>query len=562
MTGVSGAPSETSPQILPMLASTGPMPADPGWAFEFTWDGIRSLADVQPDRLRLLGAHDRGITGGYPELDVLPTLTGRRLLLDGKIVALDACGRPSFPRLQSRINVQRPSAAVRRQVPVAYYVFDLLRLDDRSTLQLPYRQRRELLEELDLAHGPVVLPPCFLDIEGQAVLDTAAEYGLHGVVAKRADSTYQPGRRSRSWVETAVRRSQEVVIGGWVPSKRGPADTLGSLLVGVPTERGLRYVGRVGTGLTSAIRRDLLDLLTDLTRDTSPFLDQVPEEVARAAHWVAPELLGEVGYRQWTAHGRLAHPTWRGLRHGVHPAAVQGPVVLGAAAEVPSADERELAELDEALRRARGEVDALRAQLAPHFLYNALTTIAAFVRTDPHRARELLVEFAGFTRYCLRSAADTTLGDELDNVERYLTLEQARLDERLQVTLQVAPAVLPVELPSLAVQLVVENAVRRGVEAKPDGGTVVVSAVDAGDDCVITVTDDGPGTDPKRRDDIAAGSAAGSLVTADDRLRTAFGDDYHLVVDAVPGAGTTVRLRVPKVRPPGTHGNRRSARPS
>jgi len=547
--------------ILPMLASTGPVPGDPGWAFEFAWDGIRSLADVQPDRLRLLGAHDRGIAGGYPEFDVLPALTERRrVLLDGKIVALDACGRPSFSRLQPRMNVQRPSPRVRRQVPVAYYVFDLLRLDGRSTLELPYRQRRELLEELDLARGPVVLPPCFLDIEGQAVLDTAAEYGLHGVVAKRADSTYQPGRRSRSWVETAVRRCQEVVIGGWVPSKRGPAGTLGSLLVGVPTERGLRYVGQVGTGLGSATRRNLLDLLTGLTRSTSPFLDQVPQEAARAAHWVAPELLGEVGYRQWTAHGRLAHPTWRGLRRSMHPAAVQGPVVLGAAADASGADERELVELDEALRRARGDVDALRTQLAPHFLYNALTTIAALVRTDPHRARELLVEFAGFTRYCFRSATDTTLGDELDNVERYLTLEQARLDERLQVTLQIAPAVLPIELPSFAVQLVVENAVRRGVEAKPDGGTVKVCAVDAGADCVITVTDDGPGTVPK--DDIAAGSAAGGLATADDRQRAAFGDDYRLVVSAVPGAGTTVRLRVPKVRPHDNHGNRRSARPS
>ncbi|MDQ4020239.1 MAG: non-homologous end-joining DNA ligase [Actinomycetota bacterium] len=542
-----------------MLACTGPVPEDPGWAFEFTWDGIRSLADVQPDRLRLLGAHDRGISGSYPELDVLPALTDRRMLLDGKIVALDACGRPSFSRLQPRMNVQRPSATVRRQVPVAYYVFDLLRLDDRCTLQLPYRRRRELLEELDLARGPVVLPPCFLEAEGQAVLDTAAEYGLHGVIAKRADSTYQPGRRSRSWVETAVRRSQEVVVGGWVPSKRGPAGTLGALLMGVPTERGLRYVGRVGTGLTSATRRNLLELLADLARNTSPFLDQVPQEAARAVHWVAPELLGEVAYRQWTAHGRLAHPTWRGLRHGMHPAAIQAPVVLGAAAAVPRADERELAELDEALRRARGDVDALRTQLAPHFLYNALTTIAALVRTDPHRARELLVVFAGFTRYCFRSDPDTTLGDELDNVERYLTLEQARLDERLQVMLQVEPAVLAVELPSLVVQLVVENAVRRGVEAKPGGGTVTISAIDAGDDCVITVTDDGPGTEG---DDVAAGSAAGGLATADDRLRAAFGDDHRLVVGAVAGAGTTVRLRVPKFCPRGNHGNRRSARPS
>ncbi len=189
-------------------------------------------------------------------------------------------------------------------------------------------------------------------------------------------------------------------------------------------------------------------------------------------------------------------------------------------------------------------MDALRAQLCPHFLYNSLTTISALVRTDPPRARELLVEFAGFTRYAFRSPTNTRLCEELDNVERYLTLEQARLDERLQVSLHIAPAVLSVALPSHAVQLVVENAVRCGIEAKPGGGTVTVSAVDEGTNCVITVTDDGPGTNPRGD---AAGSAVGGLATADDRLRAAFGDDYRFVVDAVPGRGTAVRLQVPKV---------------
>ncbi|MGH4017839.1 MAG: non-homologous end-joining DNA ligase [Pseudonocardiaceae bacterium] len=519
--------------IVPMLATSGPVPEDPGWAFEFTWDGVRSLAEVEPDRVRLIGGHQRAIATSYPELDVLPALTKRRrVLLDGKIVALDACGRPSFSRLQHRMNLQRPSAKMLHQVPVAYYVFDLLRLDDRSTLTLPYRQRRDLLEELDLTGGPVVLPPYFVDTDGQAVLDTAAQYGLHGVVAKHADSNYQPGRRSRSWVETALRRTQEVVIGGWVPGKRGPAGMLGSLLVGVPTEHGLRYAGQVGTGFTDAGRRNLRDRLTGLQRRTSPFVDDVPQQAASNAHWVAPELLGEVSYRQWTPHGRLGHPTWAGLRRGKHPAAVQGPVMLSATTDAA----RELTGEREPARRARTDVRSPRVQISPHFLYNTLATIAALVRTDPPQARELLTEFAGFTRYMFGSAEFTTLADELENIERYLALEQARLGERLQVTLQVAPRVLPAVLPFLALQLVIEHAVRHGIEVKPGGGTVTISAVEAGADCRITVADDGPGSEPDA-----------GLGDVDDRLRSAFGDGYGLVVDAAAGVGTTISLRVPKV---------------
>ncbi len=545
MAGGSGAP----PAVLPMLATPGPVPHDPGWAFEFTWDGARSLADVGPERVRLVSGGRGTVTTSYPELDVLSALAQRRMLLDGKIVALDACGRPSLSRLQHRMNQQHPSAAVLRQVPVVYYVFDLLRLDDRSTLQLPYRQRRELLEELDLRSGPVMLTPYFLDIDGQAMLDTAAQYGLPGVVAKRAESTYQPGRRSRCWVQTALRRTQEVVIGGWVPAKRGPAGTLGALLVGVPTDAGLRYVGQVGLGLTDAARDELRDRLTGLEQRVSPFAEEVPAEIGRTAQWIVPELLGAVSYRRWTPHGRLGHPTWMGLRAGKHPAAVQGPVVLGSplpgavtsagASAGTDAVERQTGEgeLEEALRRARAEVNALRVQISPHFLYNAVSAIAALVRTDPPRARELLMEFAGFTRYSFRSSTElTTLADELENIDRYLALEHARLEERLQVTIQVAPQMYPVVLPFLALQLVVENAVRNGIEVIPGGGTVAISALADGTDCLITVAADGPET--------PAGSGLDDL---DERLRSVFGDDYGLVMDS-SGGGTTVSLRVPQLR--------------
>lgn len=563
MAGGSSAPAG----LMPMLATSGSVPDAPGWAFEFTWDGVRSLADVGPDHLHLVGGNQGSITTSYPELEVLPALVKRRVLLDGKIVALDACGRPNLSRLQHRMNLHRPSPAMQRRVPVAYYVFDLLRLDDRCTLLLPYRQRREMLEELDLSAGPVVLTPYFLNADGQAVLDIAAQYGLPGVVAKRADSIYRPGRRSRCWVQTALRRTQEVVIGGWVPGKHGPADLLGSLLVGVPTEAGLRYAGQVSLGLTEAARHGLRDRLAELGQRMSPFVDEVPRQTARQAHWVAPELFGEVSYRRWTAHGRLGHPTWAGLRRAKHPAAVQGPVLLGTAIstpaistpaaistpeitmpeitmpeiKAPAADARgrfDEGELDDALRRARAEITALRVQIAPHFLYNALSAIAALVRTDPPRARELLMDFAGFTRYSFRSATEfTTLDEELENIERYLALEQARLDERLQVTIQVAPQVMPVVLPFLALQLVVENAVRNGIEEIPGGGTVAISAVDDGAYCLITVAADGPGT---------PGDA--DLGDVDERLRRAFGADYRLVTDLVHGSGSTVHLRVPRTR--------------
>ncbi|MCA1673459.1 MAG: histidine kinase, partial [Actinobacteria bacterium] len=304
----------------------------------------------------------------------------------------------------------------------------------------------------------------------------------------------------------------------------------------------------VSLGLTDAARHDLRDRLAGLEQRMSPFVDTVPPEIVRQAWWVVPELLGEVSFRRWTAHGRLGHPTWTGLRHGKHPAAVHGPVVLAAPLQaVPPGAHTDLdeqpelsgdSELEDALRRARAEVAALRVQISPHFLYNALSAIAALVRTDPPRARELLMEFAGFTRYSLRSTIEfTTLADELENIERYLALEQARLEERLQVTVQVAPQMYPVVLPFLALQLVVENAVRHGVEVIPGGGTVAISAVADGSDCVITVTADGPET--------PADSDLGDL---DGRLRSVFGDYYGLTTQYAAGGGSTVSLRVPQVR--------------
>ena len=240
-----------------------------------------------------------------------------------------------------------------------------------------------------------------------------------------------------------------------------------------------------------------------------------------------------------------------------------GPGMVGAIGEVAgyAASQLELADLDASRARLdRAEVLALRAQISPHFIYNALNTIASFVRTDPDRARELILEFADFTRYSFRAAGQfTTLADELRNIDRYLTLERARFGESLTVRLQVAPEMLAVVVPFLALQPLVENAVRHGL-ADRGGGTVEILARDDGTDCVITVEDDGVGMDPEAlrsgpADALADGapdasghSAHVGLTNVDHRLRAAFGNDYGLVVETAEGAGTKVLMRVPKFR--------------
>jgi two-component system LytT family sensor kinase len=214
-----------------------------------------------------------------------------------------------------------------------------------------------------------------------------------------------------------------------------------------------------------------------------------------------------------------------------------------------------VAELDSSRDRlARAEVRALRAQISPHFIYNALTAIASFVRTDPERARELILEFAEFTRYSFRAHGEfTTLAEELRSIDRYLTIERARFGERLQVRLQIAPEVLPVGLPFLCLQPLVENAVRHGLSRKPGVGTISIIARDAGAECHLTVEDDGVGMDPTVlvngvEDPGDAGQHVG-LSNVDERLRAVFGDQFGLVVETGPGAGTKVSMRIPKFHP-------------
>lgn len=214
----------------------------------------------------------------------------------------------------------------------------------------------------------------------------------------------------------------------------------------------------------------------------------------------------------------------------------------------------DLAELDASRHRlVQAEVRALRAQISPHFIYNSLGAIASFVRTDPDRARELLLEFADFTRYSFRRHGEfTTLAEELRSIERYLLLEQARFGDRLQVVLRIAPEVLGVQIPFLCLQPLVENAVRHGLESSATGGTITIEARDVDRECVVTVEDDGVGADPERIRAVLSGdhgSDSVGLSNVDERLRNTFGDEYGLVVETAPNAGTKVIVRVPKFAP-------------
>jgi bifunctional non-homologous end joining protein LigD len=302
----------------PMLAKAGPLPAsDTGWAFEFKWDGVRAISAVESGRIRAMSRGEKDLTAAFPELsEVAAQLGGRDAVLDGELVAFDAAGRPSFGRLQRRLNLTSPAVIASRaeEVPVTYLVFDLLALDGGSLLDAPYDERRSQLESLGLSGDSVATPPVFREVRGSEVLAAAAAAGLEGVVAKRRDSRYRPGERATSWVKIKIIKTQEVVLGGWTDGEGERAGSLGALALGVYDAGALVYAGKVGTGFDATTRRDLLAALRPLGVTDSPFDAESGPGRGDHVHFVRPELVGEVSYGEWTDGGHLRHPTWRGLR--------------------------------------------------------------------------------------------------------------------------------------------------------------------------------------------------------------------------------------------------------
>jgi bifunctional non-homologous end joining protein LigD len=305
-----------------MLATAGELPGpdqEDRWVFEMKWDGVRAVVYLDGSGVRILTRNDREVASTYPELAALGDGALRAggtggMVLDGEIVAFDSHGRPSFGELQARMHVQRPSGDLLARVPVSILVFDVCFLGGQSLLRMPYVDRRALLEELDL-NGPRWATPPTFDGDGAAALAASKAQGLEGVVAKRRDSVYEPGKRSRSWVKVKHIRMQEVVVCGWQPGGGRRAGGIGSLLLGVHDEDGrLEYAGHVGTGFTDWMLDDLLARLRPLQRTTSPLDTEVPRAQAKDAQWVTPRLVGEVAFGEWTRDGRMRHPVWRGLR--------------------------------------------------------------------------------------------------------------------------------------------------------------------------------------------------------------------------------------------------------
>jgi bifunctional non-homologous end joining protein LigD len=306
-----------------MLATSGTLGRLAGeeWALEWKWDGIRVLARADGGGIRLLSRRGNDVTATYPELAGLPRVLRGDALVDGEIVALDEEGRPSFERMQQRMNLTRPREIERlaASVPVRLLLFDVLEIAGSSVMQLPYSRRRELLERLlrPRAGVPVEVPAGATGEPAEA-FEESRRLGLEGLVAKRPDSPYRAGVRSEDWLKLKLTRTQEVVIGGYRKGIGTRTGHIRSLLVGIPGEHGLEYAGRVGSGFREVELDRLLKRLGELEQPTPPFLE-VPPLDAKDAVWVRPELVGEIEFGEWTRTGVARHPRWRGLRSDKSP---------------------------------------------------------------------------------------------------------------------------------------------------------------------------------------------------------------------------------------------------
>jgi bifunctional non-homologous end joining protein LigD len=310
------------------------LPRDDGhWAYEFKWDGVRALVFVADGQVRVQGRSRRDFTGQYPEVTglgaALAAAGTRDVVLDGEVVALGPDGTPSFQTLQRRMHVVSPHDVRVRMgdTPVIFLAFDVLRLDGNVTLELPYTERRARLEELDLSANNWQTTPSQAG-DGESVLAVSRERGLEGVVAKRLDSPYEPGRRSRSWLKIKNKRREQLVIGGWAEGSGNRTGRIGALLVGyydagtdddADDEHRLRFAGRVGTGFSDTELRRLHDMFVSLERATSPFDPPPPH---KAAHYLEPRLVAEVEFTEWTSAGIIRHPVYKGLRDDTDPSEV------------------------------------------------------------------------------------------------------------------------------------------------------------------------------------------------------------------------------------------------
>jgi bifunctional non-homologous end joining protein LigD len=315
------------PLLKPMMATLRQDAFDDDrWIFEPKWDGVRALG-VCGDETRLLSRNARDITNTYPELERLhERLVAIDAIVDGEIVAFDN-GRPSFEKLQSRINLQNEHDIQRamKSIPVSFIAFDVLYLDGKSLIERPVEDRKTILQDLVVPAPKVQVSP-FVEGEGVALMDAARQQGLEGIVAKKKGCPYRPGRRAREWQKIKVVHDADVVIGGWSPGEGTRSSFFGSLLVGAYDDEGLRFLGAVGTGFNSKTLEDIVARLKELEADECPFAEGAAGikggrfgKPIKNPHWVRPELVAIVEFRELTAGMRLRAPSFKGLRNDKDP---------------------------------------------------------------------------------------------------------------------------------------------------------------------------------------------------------------------------------------------------
>jgi bifunctional non-homologous end joining protein LigD len=322
------APKDFEPlpeKVRPMLATAGLLPAsDDGWAYEIKWDGVRAITFVEGGRIRMQSRNDKELAPSFPEFREIGEALGTRpCVLDGEIVVIGEDGTPDFGRLQHRLHLANAAAIAKQSAasPASYVIFDLLHLDGRPLFSLPYDERREQLEVLRLSGSSFTTADSFREATGADILRATKDAGLEGVIAKQRKSPYVQGKRSDAWIKIKNVRTQEVVIGGWTEGAGSRQGSIGALLLGIPLEDGLRFVGKVGTGFSAEDRQFLMELLRPDARKRSPFVP--PSDVKEpSAHFVRPQYVGEVLFSEWTTAGHLRHPAWRGLRDDKAPSDV------------------------------------------------------------------------------------------------------------------------------------------------------------------------------------------------------------------------------------------------
>lgn len=301
-------------------------PTGDGWVHEVKWDGMRILIAHDSSGTALTSSNGLDATTRFPEVAAIGGSLGAPAVLDGEVIAQGPDGRPDFGLLQRRMHLSSPLAVAEAaaEVPVSIVCFDLLWFDGHDLCGLPWRDRRAVLEQV-LDPEPGWRPSPIHD-DGAVLLDAVTAQGLEGLVSKRVDSTYLPGRRTTSWRKVKVRLHQEVVVGGWWPGAGNRDGGLGSLLIGVhdPSDPGnpLRFAGRVGSGLTAAGLREYEELLAPLATEVCPFDPEPPSLVRRQARWVRPEVVVEVAFGEWTAEGVLRHPSLLGRRLDKDPSEI------------------------------------------------------------------------------------------------------------------------------------------------------------------------------------------------------------------------------------------------